>query len=298
MLIAIADGMTTSTIESVRPSQAISRYVAYPAVLVANLVLLAWAVAEEIPLETVTLLGLLSSLAAFFALERVLPYRRDWNPDWKEGLRDFVYFGMNGGIDVVAKMGLAFAVAALGTWNNGLPLWAALPIAILTADFAGYWLHRWGHEGWLWKVHGVHHTPDKVNTWNNNTIHFINTIYSGLSKTLPLMLLGFGPDVIVIAAYVSTLWSFAVHANVDVELGALNQLLMSPLHHRLHHSTNIDEAGNFATVTTLWDRMFGTFVYARDLEPAHVGVVEPDAFPAPNAVLRNQLHPFIDQGSK
>ena len=291
--------MTTSAITSVA-SPSIARRLAYPAVLLANGALLIYAIAADVALESVTLPALLASLGALFVLERWIPHRRSWNPSFKEGLRDFFYFGMNGGIDVAVKMGLAFAIAALAsgglvTWHNGLPFWPAALIAILIADFAGYWLHRWGHHGWLWKVHGVHHTPDKVNTWNNNTIHFINTVYSGLSKTLPLWLLGFAPDVIVAAAYVSTLWSFAVHANVDVDLGWFDRLVMSPVHHRLHHSTKIDEAGNFATVTTLWDRLFGTFVYEPGLEPVEVGVVEPETFPAPNAVLQNQLHPFVDQ---
>jgi len=102
----------------------------------------------------------------------------------------------------------------------------------------------------------------------------------------------------VIAAYVLTLQSFAVHANVQVALGKLNYLLMTPVHHRLHHSTKLEEAGNFASATTLWDMLFGTFVYEPGLEPARVGVVNPETFPVPTNIVRNQLHPFVDQGNK
>lgn len=292
--------MTTSTIETAAASPSaphrVARYVAYPSVLVANIAFVAWACSVDVPLGVATLLGLFGTLAALFGLERALPHRRDWQPGFDEGLRDLFYFGMNGGIDAATKMGIAFGVAAVGSWDNALPFWIALPAAVLIADFAGYWLHRGGHHGWLWKVHGVHHTPDKVNTWNNNTIHVLNTLYGGLGKTLPLLLLGFSPDVIVLAAYVVTVQSFAVHANVDVELGWLERVLLTPKHHRLHHSVKLEEAGNFASVTTLWDRAFGTFVYAPDRVPAVIGVVKPETFPAPNDVLRNQLHPFVDQG--
>ena len=34
---------------------------------------------------------------------------------------------------------------------------------------------------------------------------------------------------------------------------------MGPAHHRLHHSTVIEEAGNFASAITLWDIAFGTY---------------------------------------
>ena len=240
-------------------SRILARYVTYPAVLAANAALIAWAVATGAPLEAVTSIGLLATIVALFVLEWRMPYEREWHPNWKEAVRDFFYFGLNGAMDAVVKLGVAFAVAAIGAWNNTLPVAVALPLAILIADFGGYWLHRWGHLGWLWKVHGVHHTPDKVNTWNNNTIHFVNSIYSGLGKTLPLALLGFDPAVIIIAAYVTTIQSYAVHANIDVELGWLGYLIMGPAHHRLHHSTIMEEAGNFASATTVWDIAVGTF---------------------------------------
>ena len=95
-----------------------------------------------------------------------MPYARAWHPSAREAARDFVYFGLNGAMDGLVKLGVAFAVAAVGAWDNALPFAVAVPLAVLVADFGGYWLHRWGHHGWLWKVHGVHHTPDKVNTWN------------------------------------------------------------------------------------------------------------------------------------
>ena len=269
--------------------------ITYPAFLLGNVGLVGGALAAGADPAAVAMPGLLGSLVTLFILERIMPFERSWQPSWKEGLRDFFYFGLNGAVDAGTKLGLALGVAALGSWSNGLPFWLALPLAILTADFAGYWLHRWGHAGWLWKVHGVHHTPNKVNTWNNNTIHFINSAYSGLGKTLPLMLLGFEPEVIVLAAYASTIQSYAVHANIRVELGRLGYFLMGPSHHRLHHSRVVAEAGNFASVTTLWDIVFGTFVYGT--KPRAIGVEKPESFPSPLSVVKNQLHPFIDQGT-
>ena len=89
-----------------------------------------------------------------------------------------------------------------------------------------------------------------------------------------------------------------MHANIDVELGWLGYLIMGPAHHRLHHSTVLGEAGNFASAITIWDIVFGTFVYEPGRVPESVGVVSPDTFPSPMHVLRNQLHPFVDQGQK
>ena len=276
-------------------ARTLARYLVYPAVLAANAVLVAWAVATGASLQAVTGAGLLATIVTLFAFEWVMPYEREWHPNLGEALRDFLYFGLNGAMDALVKLGVAFSVAAIGAWDNTLPSTIAIPVAILIADLGGYWMHRWGHLGWLWKVHGVHHTPDKVNTWNNNTIHFLNSIYSGLAKTLPLALLGFDPSVIIIAAYLTTIQSYAVHANIDVELGWLGYLIMGPAHHRLHHSTVMEEAGNFASVTTLWDIAFGSFVYGPNRAPENVGVVKPETFPSPMNIVQNQLHPFIDR---
>jgi len=288
---------TTQTIDNKLCTRTLARYLTYPMILAANAAVVGWTYYTGGSVAGITFVALLASIALLMTLEYVMPHKSEWQPDKKEGLRDLFYFGLNGGIDAAGKLGIAVLVASIGAWNNNLPVIVALPAAILVADFAGYWLHRWGHLGWLWRVHGVHHTPDKVNTWNNNTIHFINSAYSGLGKTLPLLALGFSPEVIIIAAYFTGLQSFAVHANIDVELGWLGYLIMGPAHHRLHHSTVIAEAGNYASATTLWDIAFGTFNYAPGRVPAAIGVEKPETFPVPNNVWRNQLHPFIYQGS-
>lgn len=268
----------------------LSRHLTYPAILLANAAAIGWALATEGPVGTVAMLALLVTLGVLFLLERWMPYEDQWQPTPRQWMRDLFYFGMNGALDAGAKMGVAIAAGAVGVWHNELPSWVALPIAILVVELAGYWMHRLGHSGWLWRVHGVHHTPEKVNTWNNNTVHFLNTAYGTVGKLLPLALLGFDADVIVAAAFVSTLQSFAVHANIDVELGALGFFVMGPEHHRLHHSTVVAEAGNFSSAITLWDVLFGTFVYGR--APEAVGVEAPETFPDPDRIVDNQLHPF------
>ena len=50
---------------------------------------------------------------------------------------------------------------------------------------------------------------------------------------------------------------------------------MGPAHHRLHHSTVMEEASNFASAIALWDIAFGTFVYSPGLASEAVGVANP-----------------------
>jgi sterol desaturase/sphingolipid hydroxylase (fatty acid hydroxylase superfamily) len=53
------------------------------------------------------------------------------------------------------------------------------------------------------------------------------------------------------------------HGNVGLPValdGALRQLVVTPEVHRVHHSTILAEGNsNFGGVSSLWDRLFGTY---------------------------------------
>lgn len=274
-----------------------ARYVAYPALLGSVLGVAGWAIVTAQNLPLVGMLTMFASIAILIGFEYLIPFERRWLPNKGEWLRDGIYFGLNGAVDALAQIGIAaiaIVVAPYFDWGAAeLPLLVAIPLAIAIADLAGYWVHRKSHDiPWLWKVHGVHHAPTKVNTFNNNTAHFLNITFSTTAKTLPLLVLGFGPEAVFVAGLFLTVQSFAVHANADFRLGALNWLIMGPEHHRLHHSTVIAEAGNHATGLTLWDVVFGTFTWRPGRTPSGVGTVDPNEFPEPNRIIANALVPF------
>ena len=267
---------------------------ALPVLLTANAAAWGYTIATGGDLESVLFTTFLGSMGALALLEVARPHRASWRPSPREWLRDLSYFGLNGLVDAGTKLGAALLAVSFAPGSNGLPLWLDIIAAVLVTDLAGYWVHRWGHVGWLWRVHGVHHTPDKVNLVNNNTANFINIMLSTLSTLLPALLIGASPEATLVAAGLGTLQSFIVHVNAELTLPApLDRIFMTPAHHRLHHSTVLEEAGNYASVLTVWDWMFGTLVYAPGLEPEAVGVVEPESFPAPSDILRNVIHPFV-----
>ncbi|MCA9666664.1 MAG: sterol desaturase family protein [Myxococcales bacterium] len=270
---------------------------AYPTLLATVLGVAVWAVRSGQNLALVALLALFASIGVLLLLERLIPFKDEWHADAKGWLRDGIYFGLNGAVDAATKVGvtaLAVLVAPHLDWGAArLPLWLAAPLAILVADFFGYWLHRKSHDiEWLWRVHGVHHAPTQVNTFNNNTAHFLNIVFSTTAKWLPILLLGFSAEAVFIAGLFLTVQSFGVHANADLRLGPLNWIIMGPEHHRLHHSTVIAEAGNHATGITLWDLVFGTFTWRPGRVPTAVGTYDPQAFPAPDRIVQNVLLPF------
>lgn len=67
------------------------------------------------------------------------------------------------GSDFLGKA-LALSIALeLASVREMRPLWIEAVLAVFVAEFISYWYHRHSHApGWLWDVHGIHHTPPKV----------------------------------------------------------------------------------------------------------------------------------------
>ena len=272
--------------------RALLRYAGEPILLLGTVGAGALAIANGAPLPLASLLILFGGLAYLFLMEQVIPFEAAWHPDRGEWVRDTIYFGINGAVSTVPPILLASVAVALAPGTLALPLPLAAVLAFLLYTFAGYWTHRLGHDiPALWKLHGVHHTPEKVNTWNNNVVHFGDLLFSNTVALGALLLAGFSSEAIFLAAGLSQMLSFIDHVNADFRLGWFNRLVGSPEQHRLHHSTKISEAGNYS-VLPLWDIVFGTFTWRPGRVPAAIGIHKPETFPSPRSILANAIHPF------
>jgi sterol desaturase/sphingolipid hydroxylase (fatty acid hydroxylase superfamily) len=158
--------------------------------------------------------------------------------------------------------------ASLG-WTGPLAPWIAAVAVIVFADFFGYWFHRVQH-GPLWRFHKVHHSIRDV-TAVNSYRHVSDEAFQYVMMSIPLSLVDLGP--------VATPWlvvgfmqmqAFFLHCDTRLGYGPVGWLFSDNRYHRIHHS--LDPAHfnrNFGTVTTVWDRVFGTAYFpAKDEWPA------------------------------
>lgn len=224
------------------------------------------------------------TLAWFGVWEWRWPHRPEWAATAPALRRDGIFFGANLLADSVAGIAVSLLAVHL-TSSSGvagaLPAWAAVPVAVMVAEFGAYWLHRAMHRGgWLWRVHAVHHRPEELHVSNNFTTHPLNVLMLKPLKLLPLAAIGFSADVILWASLFMQMQSFATHANTRGGMGWLNYVIGTAELHRRHHSTRVDEALNFATAIPLWDQLFCTFRYRATQEPRRVGVSAPEDYPA------------------
>jgi sterol desaturase/sphingolipid hydroxylase (fatty acid hydroxylase superfamily) len=175
----------------------------------------------------------------------------------------------------------------------------AVPLALLAFELVHYTYHRASHElrgrlgDFLWRVHAVHHVPDKVYVLMHAVLHPLNGLIVRLTAMiLPPALLGLGPEAVFLYTIVVSLQGFVTHWNVDVRVGFLNYVLVGAELHRMHHSADAREAKNFSAVLSIFDILFGTFVYRPGNRPERFGVEEPAHYPKQTDVIALLRLPF------
>ena len=182
-------------------------------------------------------------------------------------------------LDVVACVVFQFAVVPIAAWvcdpaagylrRVPLPsvlvqLWPPLRLVLyyVVADLGSYWMHRWMHTRHLWRVHRWHHSPTQL-YW-----------LAGVRATLPQQLLFNVPYLLAVPILVGApRWILPVmvvenvvrnhwmHMNVRWRSRWLEYVLVTPRYHHIHHSADAAlHDGNYGSLFTFWDRLFGTYV--------------------------------------
>lgn len=202
-----------------------------------------------------------------FVLERVLPFQADWNQGPGAG-SDLAYLGLTQVAVTVAEAGVwllvAALVGALGTlalWPADWPVLAQIVLALAVGDLLPYLYHRASHEtsGFLWRVHAIHHAPQRLHTLNFARFHPLNALLTAGLTLMPLALLGAPPELLFVTAVLHNVHGLLSHANIDVRLGPLNLLFSMAELHRWHHARDLTLAnGNYGATLLVWDWLFGT----------------------------------------
>jgi sterol desaturase/sphingolipid hydroxylase (fatty acid hydroxylase superfamily) len=118
--------------------------------------------------------------------------------------------------------------------------------------------------------------------------HPINRLSTFIIDNSVLIVLGFPAYALLVYTAVKHYYGFFIHADLPWSYGRLGNIFVSPVMHRWHHSN--DPAAyqtNFATVFSIFDRMFGTY-RVPGLPNTPLGVT----FNMGSGVLGQLLHPF------
>jgi sterol desaturase/sphingolipid hydroxylase (fatty acid hydroxylase superfamily) len=169
--------------------------------------------------------------------------------------------------------------AALGI---GMPSWpiadAALSFAagFLLLDLLRYLVHRCKHAvPFLWRFHALHHSDPDVDVTTSVRVHPIEHLLNSAVFWLTVILLGIPATVGLTYGLTAFTIEAVQHGNIRLPQRLerwLQPVLVTVDMHRIHHSISFAEASvNYATVFSIWDRLFGT--YTRLTRAQHDSIV-------------------------
>ncbi|MDY0907375.1 sterol desaturase family protein [Pedobacter sp. CFBP9032] len=152
--------------------------------------------------------------------------------------------------------------------------WYMWLLLLLATDFVWYWYHRLGHEiNFLWAAHIVHHHSEEFNFTAAARITTIQAVFRNVFWCV-LPLVGFHPNMIITILLAHGAYSFFTHTQLIGKLGWLENVLITPSLHGVHHASDekyLDK--NYGDVFVFWDKLFGTF--QREEEPPKYGLTHP-----------------------
>lgn len=134
-------------------------------------------------------------------------------------------------------------------------------IAFFALDFAGYWVHRIQHVyNFFWNGHIVHHSSEDFNLACALRQSISSVVRIFVVFLLPAALLGVPAAVINVVAPLHLFAQFWYHTQHINKMGFLENIIVTPSHHRVHHAINpeyIDK--NYGQIFIFWDKWFGSF---------------------------------------
>ncbi len=199
---------------------------------------------------------------------RTLPRRARWpNNVGVVVLNTLVLYAVLRVVFPAAAVGVALAAEARG-WGLfnavAVPIWLAVPLAVVLLDLAIYLQHVMVHAvPALWRLHRMHHADLDFDVTTGARFHPIEILLSMLIKIALVAALGPPAVAVLIFEVLLNASSMFNHGNLAIPRQVdrvLRWLVVTPDMHRVHHSVVVAETNsNFGFTLPWWDRLFGTY---------------------------------------
>ena len=147
------------------------------------------------------------------------------------------------------------------------PIWLELLISIVVLDFiAQYGVHYLLHHvKWMWRLHIVHHSDKNVDATTGTRHHPLDFIIRESFALVAVVIMGMPIAFYVFYRILSVLFTYFTHANISLPIWldkGLSYLIVTPNMHKFHHHFQLPWTdSNYGNMLSIWDRIFGTFVY-------------------------------------
>ncbi len=134
-------------------------------------------------------------------------------------------------------------------------------------DFVFYWIHRLFHSRRLWGFHLVHHSARAMDVIvsSRNTI-WTSFFFPYLWLNSYFIFILENKTGFVLSISITTMLDLWRHSSLFINpqsqvAKAISWFFVTPVHHAWHHSRSHSRV-NFGANLSIWDRVFGTYLYA------------------------------------
>ena len=209
--------------------------------------------------------------------------------------RKWRHAGVNGAFlltSLVLNALFSVGTVAVAVWTAGrgfgllhlvdLPVWAELILALVVLDLlAQYLAHVLLHQvPWMWRFHVVHHSDTKVDATTGVRLHPGDYAVREVFALLAVFVTGAPLAFYVVYRVTTVFFTFLTHANVSPPRwldSTLATVFVTPNMHKFHHHVERPWTDtNYGGILSVWDRLFGTFVYGDPLQVEYgVDVADP-----------------------
>lgn len=213
--------------------------------------------------------SLFFSALVFIPIEKILAVRplSPLRPGWRTDLGYFflshilVQFLLIAATSTTTPIAQAISIPVLRETLQSWPVWIQFIIAVFVADLFQAGLHRAYHNiPFLWSFHAVHHSTRNMDWLAGSRIHLLEIIATRSAVLLPLVVLGFSAPAINAYVILVGIQAVLAHANLRVNFGWLEYVLVVPRYHHWHHARHKDYLDvNYAIHLPLVDMLMGTF---------------------------------------
>ena len=242
----------------------------------------------------------IAGIIFFFALERLIPFRRTSLPQWQRWLINFSLSFCNllivdqGFVILLQRTPLFSQIFHFDLYGKlGLNSFWRIVLTIFILDFAMYVRHRFNHAiPFLWRFHRVHHSDPHMDVTTASRFHFGEVTLSAAINYALMLSLGASIWEVRIFKLIFVFMTQLAHSNIRL-LKPLEDMIwlifVSPSMHRIHHSDIRRETdSNYGTIFSIWDRLFRTLTQKADSQKIYFGLKEfqdPKELTLPKVIL-------------
>ncbi len=208
---------------------------------------------------------------ALFAGEHFAPYFKNRQQHVLHSIRNLTLATLNSAISVAIYLYVLMNICHWTLENKigllhyfGLTGITSFIVAFILIDAWQYLWHRLNHTvRFLWRFHQVHHADKDMDASTGLRFHTIEIVYSQMVRMLIIPLIGLQLEHLIVYEIILLPIILFHHSNINLSEKIdklLRLIIVTPHIHRLHHSDIKSETdSNYASVFSIWDRIFKSY---------------------------------------